>query len=482
MGSTRRLLDELDGVDLFDVAAEMETGPVAGGWSDMNRMGFARRLHGSAFYLFHAGERQRTTSRPELVRRRRDGRAQAMAAFAFARVPHYCRMAAERGLSAADIRGAADLARLPILEPEDVRRLGDDLLPEGTRKEDLIALETSGSSGIPRTIHRDVRGALLDLASLARERAVARARLGRPPSRRTAVISTPGGTSPAVATAIRKHLRLPGPARPDERVFSVVDDPDLVLAELVNFAPRVVYGFGSGVGELLRIAIERGLEMPAPELVVFTSDPIPAEERRLIEERLGSVVLGSYRATEALALGFQCGHGTTYHLNDDVCPVRVVDDSGRPLPAGEPGSVVLSNLVCRGTVLLNYRLGDRAALEEELCACGCPLPRLSLSVGRDYERIDLGGGRSIHYSAIVPAFDALPAWRWQVEPLGPARLLIRIVPREGADLAGEPERLRSRVLERTGARIDVEIECVPELDRDQGGKVPGLARPQRGDA
>ena len=70
-----------------------------------------------------------------------------MAAFAFARVPHYSSMAADRGLSAADIRGAADLARLPILEPEDVRRLGDDLLPEGTRKEDLIALETSGSSG-----------------------------------------------------------------------------------------------------------------------------------------------------------------------------------------------------------------------------------------------------------------------------------------------------------------------------------------------
>ena len=48
---------------------------------------------------------------------------------------------------------------------------------------------------------------------------------------------------------------------------------------------------------------------------------------------------------------------------------------------------MVSNLVNRGTVLLNYRLGDVAAKLDGRCACGRTLPMMSFLEGRSDEWI-----------------------------------------------------------------------------------------------
>ena len=54
--------------------------------------------------------------------------------------------------------------------------------------------------------------------------------------------------------------------------------------------------------------------------------------------------------------------------------------------------MVVSNLVNRGTVLLNYRVGDLAARLPEPCGCGRALPLLSEVQGRRTEWLESSSG------------------------------------------------------------------------------------------
>jgi phenylacetate-CoA ligase len=85
---------------------------------------------------------------------------------------------------------------------------------------------------------------------------------------------------------------------------------------------------------------------------------------------------------EAGTIGFQCERREGFHLNVDLCAVRIVDAEGRTVPPGTSGDIVISSLDNRATVLLNYRIGDRGTLSPQPCPCGRSLPLLASLEGR----------------------------------------------------------------------------------------------------
>ena len=92
----------------------------------------------------------------------------------------------------------------------------------------------------------------------------------------------------------------------------------------------------------------------------------------------GIPVLGRYAAVEAFKIGFFCEQRTGFHLHEDLCHVVVAEDE-----------VVITNLVNRGTVLVNYRLGDLASLASDSCPCGRTSLRLAALKGRTDEIVRL---------------------------------------------------------------------------------------------
>jgi phenylacetate-CoA ligase len=107
---------------------------------------------------------------------------------------------------------------------------------------------------------------------------------------------------------------------------------------------------------------------------------------------------------EAFKLGFTCNERRGFHLNVDLVHFRVVDASGRPVPKGKRGELVISNLTNRGTVLLNYRLQDIGVLCDESCPCGRALPLLSRLEGRKYDMLDMADGRFVPPAAVDHIF------------------------------------------------------------------------------
>jgi phenylacetate-CoA ligase len=231
----------------------------------------------------------------------------------------------------------------------------------------------------------------------------------------------------------RRHTWVP--ARPPRTVLPIELPLDEVLARIEAERPDVVMGYGSYLEILFRFAAARGGLRHRPAAVLYGADALSPEGWRLLEQELGVRVISTYSAAEAFKIGFTCEeHGAGFHLHADLCHLRIVDATGGDSPPEQPGDVVISNLVNRATVLINYRLGDVAAWSMAPCRCGRALPRLTALAGRSEETLELPGGRLLHPRSVWNLVKKRPeVLRFQVVQRAPDRLELRLLTAERAD-------------------------------------------------
>jgi phenylacetate-CoA ligase len=418
---------------------------------------------------------------PAAIARARRRQVQSMVRHAFATVPFY-RQAIERlGASPRDFVDVSDLARLPILERADLQLAPETVRSSAYGPADGMVLRSSGSStGAPRRILHDQRAILLNAAHGERERSIVTRIVGRATGYREAVFTMLHSTTMEVQEHLQNRLRLPGRFAVQRAYFPLDDPLDENVRRLAEFRPQVVQGYGSHIGCLLRRAAELGRVPPELRVVSYSSDGMSEPDRRFITEQLGIPVLCTYQAVEAFKIGFECGESQGLHVNDDLYPIRIVDQEGRDAPAGESGAVIVSNLVNRATVLLNYRIGDRAALLPGRCPCGRALPRMTLPLGREGEWIALLDGGRLHVQVLHSLFRGEDrVLGFQIEQQSVDRLRISLVGAPAVERSAVEQRLRRRLVERLG-QVAVEFEWVAALERTADGKVRIVAARDRG--
>jgi phenylacetate-CoA ligase len=425
----------------------------------------ARELAGQARFPF---------APPELVARAQRRRIRAMARHAYRTVPHYREVMDRLGLGPDELETPEDLARLPILEREALQREPERLTSNAVASSDLLTLRTGGSTGAPRAVHHSTRSIVRNAAHGERERAIIARAVGRQVGYRETVIGSPRSTAQEVQAHLRAHTLLPRGVRVERQYLSVMEPVAITATRLAEFAPQVVHGYGSYLAVLFAHVRAHHADFPLPRVVTFSSDGLSDAARALIRDELGVVVLGTYQAVEAFKIGFECGEGTGLHLNTDLYPVRVVDAAGNDVAAGDAGDVVVSNLVNDATVLLNYRLGDTAALLPGACACGRTLPRLTQPLGRLDDWLSIGG-RRVHSQAVRTIFTSeREILQYQVVQQEPWRLVVSVVTRTEVDEPTTSQRIVHGFRERFGDEVRVEVAYVADLPRTSRGKVRAI--------
>lgn len=380
------------------------------------------------------------------------------------------------GLAPADFRTAADLAKLPLLEREQLQGDPEYFTSTAHPPGEYAEVRTSGSTGAPIVFFRHVRGPYQRSLGFDRMEPMLARLLGTRWRRRDAVIVPPRNWSSAddgltQVQWLGLHLR----AR--VRNISLFDPPAEIARELDAFRPHLVKSYGSLIEALYTHVLSEQRSFHRPKAISYTGDHVSEPMRRTLRDELGIAVLGIYQAVEAGVIGWQCERQAAYHLNVDLCPIRILDTEGRELTTGESGEVVVSNLVNRGTVVLNYRLGDLAARLEEPCGCGRSLPTLSDVEGRRTDWLRSRSGRPIHpqmFRSILRGVDGVR--RFQLAQEEPGEVLIRAVLAPNADR----EAIRVRIVDdvrRLDASIRAEVEFADSLARTDGGKVPVVRRP-----
>ncbi len=417
--------------------------------------------------------RDRRLTAEEMVARR-DERVRSIVRFAYDRVPWYRRAMRSRGLGPDDFRSANDLALLPVVEHEDLSSEPDAFLPLDCRREDLLELRTSGSTMVPRLVYHDPQGIVAGWAVKLRERAIRDRIVGETPYR-SATLSLEGNP-----TRVHERLRLIAPAVwkliPESRRYSVFEDSARVVESLREWRPQHLSGYGSALGRLFRYLKESAEPMPLPRVVTFSSDALAPLERRIIEEDFGVPVLGVYSSTEAFAMAFECGMRDGYHVHEDVSHLRIADPLGRSVDGGVPGSIIVSNLVNRGTVLLNYRQGDLGEAIEGSCACGRPLPRIRLLAGRDMLFIERADGHPVHQFKLFRALQDVGLYRWQVVQTSLQRFTVRVISLPGQERPRLEAGIQEAMTGLIGGGLEITIEYPSELERTPTGKVLAFFR------
>lgn len=402
-------------------------------------------------------------------------RIQAMVAFAYRRVPFYHETMDALGLSPADFSSARDLAKLPIVDKAEVMNAPQLYSPSGAGRGERVLIVSSGTSGRPTSIHYTPEALFRALAHGQRQRHVLKNFVGRNGGYRETVIVRLNSVQQQLREYYEAHSWAPKNLEL-ERQIVIMDESnfDEQVSRINDFSPDVIRGYGSYLGAFFRRALERKLQVKPPSAVVYGADRMSGADRELIESGFGIPVLSTYQAVEALRIGYECELRRGFHVFVDDVAVRIVDDDSKDVEQGGQGQILISNLTNRGTVLLNYRLGDIVTVSHRSCPCGRTLPLIESIEGRADDLIVLPSGDPMHGLALLGRLNQVPGVAGvQLVQETTTRFTINTVVAPGADKRGVETALVKATHASVG-RVSIVLNWVDDLPRGPGGKVKAV--------
>ena len=406
----------------------------------------------------------------EAIRRAQSRRVRAMIAHAWRTVPFYRDAMRRLGWTPDDFRSADDLARLPVVERSDLQRDPERFRSGVFAESELVVLRSGGRTGEPVAVAHDLRAVIANAAHGERDRSVWAGRLVPRTGYREAVIGLVEGADATVQRFLRRGVVLPAKADVERRYFSGVDPMPSTIDALNAFRPHVVHGYGSMLEFLFSHVASTGTPLARPAVVTFSSDELGDATRTYVERELGVPVFGTYEAIEAFKIGFECERRSGYHLNVDLYPLRV--DAG--------GDVIVSNLVNRATVILNYRIGDMATLSPERCPCGRNLPLMARLDGRrDGVLLRADGTPLLPMAVALILARTEDVRQFQVHEIERLRLVVRIVAGPRCDRPAAATHVAAALGRALGPAAEVRVDFVDRIEPTPGGKVQRI-RPYAG--
>ncbi|MDD5728039.1 MAG: phenylacetate--CoA ligase [Victivallales bacterium] len=285
-----------------------------------------------------------------------------------------------------DLKTFADLAALPLMGKNDLcRNYPYGLLAVPLK--DIVRLhvpdETAGQPVITAYARRD-----LELRSELIERCFRCAGIGS--GDLILDISGgslfPGGFADDTAAASAGTAVIPAPAGDAARQLMLLRS----LGATGICATPGYFNF------LLEQAGELDLD-PRPRPLrtgIFGAEPWTGEMRRRIETAAGIKAYDIYGRPEITGsgIGIECGNQCGMHVFEDRFYPEIIDPvTGRPLPDGSPGELVLTTLAASAMPLFRYRTGDITRIIAAPCACGRTLRRIERIASRTDDRFVIRG-------------------------------------------------------------------------------------------
>lgn len=129
-------------------------------------------------------------------------------------------------------------------------------------------------------------------------------------------------------------------------------------------------------------------------LGVFGAEPWSETMRVELEKRLGIEAIDLYGLSEVMGPGVavECGAKRGMHIWEDHFIVEIIDpQTGRPLPHGETGELVITTLTRQALPIIRYRTRDITHATGERCACGRTHARISKLAGRTDDMLIIRG-------------------------------------------------------------------------------------------
>ena len=175
-----------------------------------------------------------------------------------------------------------------------------------------------------------------------------------------------------------------GPGNTDKQLQMMVDMKSTVLCSTSSYALLLAEEIEKrGIKD--QIHLKKG---------VIGSERWGEKMRKRISEELGIELYDIYGLTEIYGpgIGINCSYNTGMHYWDDYIYIEIIDpQTGKTVPDGEIGEIVITTLVKEGAPLIRYRTHDLSRIIPGECPCGCKHPRLDVIMGRTDDMIKIKG-------------------------------------------------------------------------------------------
>lgn len=224
-------------------------------------------------------------------------------------------------------------------------------------------------------------------------------------------------------------------------------------AYLDAMAPELVSGDPISLAELARLGLKH-----RPRALLSTSMALHDGLRRELEWQFRCPVLDLYSMNEVGPIGVFDPKVDGFVLLQPRLHVEIVDDTGRPLPYGQPGEIVVSGGFNPCLPLLRYRTGDRARLD--MSPRG---PVLRGLVGRAPVRYRAPSGRWVNNVELSQALSPFALVRFAFHQQADGPFVLRAEATE--PLAGLAPRLREAIEARFGEPLPLTIEPLVADDK-----------------
>jgi phenylacetate-CoA ligase len=304
----------------------------------------------------------------------------------FATVPHYRRVFQAAGIDPGDIRELPDLAKLPFTVKQDFR----DNYPFGLfavpQNEVVRYHSSSGTTGKPTVVGYTRQ----DLATWAELMARSLVSAG---TTRSSVVQNAygyglftGGLGVHYGAELVGAAVIPISGGNTQRQIMIMQD----------FGTDILTCTPSYALFMAEVILEMGLSKGDFKLKagIFGAEPWSENMRRQIESRLGISAFDIYGLSEIIGPGvaMECEEKDGLHIFEDHFIAEIIDPAtGRPLPYGERGELVLTTITKEALPVIRYRTRDITSLCAEACLCGRTHVRMQKVTGRNDDMIIIRG-------------------------------------------------------------------------------------------
>jgi phenylacetate-CoA ligase len=400
-------------------------------------------------------------------------RLRATVANAYEHVPmHHARLDAA-GVTPHDIASLADLERLPFTRKTDLR----DHYPFGLLarpREKLVRLHaSSGTTGKP-TVVGYTKGDIDRWADLmARSLACGGARPGDLVHNAYGYGLFTGGLGAHYGAERLGATVVPISGGSTERQVALIQD----------FGARVLCATPSYALAIAEVAEQQGVNLTRStlEIGLFGAEPWSSAMRREIEARLGLKAIDIYGLSEIMGPGVacECEGQDGLHGWEDHFLFEVIDpETGRAVPEGQPGELVITTLTKEALPMLRYRTRDITKVTTAPCDCGRTHLRILRITGRNDDMLIIRGV-NVYPSQVEAVLIGLPniAPHYQliVERHGSLdHLTIEAEAQPGVEptaYAVTARQIAHHVKSLIGLTADVRVKNPGEIPRSQGKAV-----------
>lgn len=291
--------------------------------------------------------------------------------------PFYRKKFDDAGVKPEDIKTLDDVKKLPFTYKQDLR----DTYPTGmfcVPNEQLVRFHvSSGTTGKPTIVGYTKND--IDQWSLSLARALTSIGVGRGDVLQisygyglfTGGLGMHYGAEEAGATV------LPTSAGNTEKQLELMQD----LGTTVLACTPSYMLFMNEAAKQAGISIKDDTKL---RVGVLGAEPWSEEMRTRIEESSGIKAYDIFGTSELSGPLFtECTYQDGIHIWADQFLVEIIDPkTGKPLPDGEQGELVITTLVKKALPLIRYKIGDLTVKTSEICKCGRTHPRIMRVLGR----------------------------------------------------------------------------------------------------